>query len=491
MRFSSRQLLCGFFILLLVGVRFAHINIPIVENYNSITRQSIVASIARNFYDHGFNFFYPEINENGNGPYLFNGEMPIHSYLMALSYKLCGGVHEWASRSVSAIFSIFCLLFMYLMIRLHNQPNTAWYALILLGFSPLNLALSRSLQPEATMLMGTVGGLYFFCQYMRSERVWHLLVSAILIFIAVGTKIYNLYILLPIVFVAFQKDGWRFIIKKRYWAYLAFVCSALIWYWYMWNAGKNLDLAYTPYDVVKNRGPQDMTYFGLLFNTDRLFIFFKIFIGHLLTPIGFILFGIGLIKAKRDKNASVFYVWLLATIICMLILWRTVIDHSYYQLPLILPSAYFFGYGLMFAINDQRTRCFAAICILISACITFFALQGLYKGVYKITAEKQAIVTAGNRLDALIPKDALVVASYGSSPIQLYYANRNGWILDVQNLGEDELIRSIKKYLGLGAKYFVISRLEDLYSKPRFETYLRTNYSIIVSEKNFLIAELA
>ena len=55
--------LCG-----AVFFRVVELNLPFLESYNSIGRQSIVAAVAHNFYQYGFNFFYPQINENGHGP---------------------------------------------------------------------------------------------------------------------------------------------------------------------------------------------------------------------------------------------------------------------------------------------------------------------------------------------------------------------------------------------------------------------------------------
>src|SRR3989338_8211507 len=91
-----------FFLALLV--RVFYLNIAFVEPYNNLTRQTVVGMVARNFYQHGFNFFYPELDDNGTGPYLFNAEMPLYSYIMAIGYWLAGGVREWVARSVSVAF---------------------------------------------------------------------------------------------------------------------------------------------------------------------------------------------------------------------------------------------------------------------------------------------------------------------------------------------------------------------------------------------------
>ena len=47
---------------LAIFLRLWNLNLPFVEPYNSMTRQSMVAEIARNFYEHDFNFDFIDIN---------------------------------------------------------------------------------------------------------------------------------------------------------------------------------------------------------------------------------------------------------------------------------------------------------------------------------------------------------------------------------------------------------------------------------------------
>src|SRR3990167_680095 len=127
-------------------VRVYNLDLPFLEPYNNITRQVVVGMVARNFYHHGFNFFYPELDDNGTGPYLFNAEMPLYSYLMAIGYWLAGGVREWVARSVSVIFSMGTLFFIHAFARQIAGNRAAFFALLFAAFSPLNVALSRSIQ---------------------------------------------------------------------------------------------------------------------------------------------------------------------------------------------------------------------------------------------------------------------------------------------------------------------------------------------------------
>ena len=79
-----------------VAARLALINQPYVDHWS--WRQSDVAAIARNFFQNGFRFGYPQIDWGGNAPGYVGTEFPILPFIAALCYKLAG-VHEWFGRS--------------------------------------------------------------------------------------------------------------------------------------------------------------------------------------------------------------------------------------------------------------------------------------------------------------------------------------------------------------------------------------------------------
>jgi 4-amino-4-deoxy-L-arabinose transferase-like glycosyltransferase len=266
-----------------VGLRVWRINLPVVEPYNSIARQSIVASVARNFYEHGFNFFYPEINENGRGPYLYNAEMPFYSYLMALGYKLAGGVREGVARSVSVGFSLLTLLFLYLTARRWLGEKGAAAALAFASFSPLYLAISRSLQPESAFLAGMAGAVYFFQKYLDRDDAASFWISSLCLSFAVATKFFNAYLLLLLIYMAWRKKGPSIFTDWKNYAYVAVICASFLWYWKMWQAGEQMSLAYYPYRYIAHKA-------GAPGDVQETFVFLprflqcmKIFFAHVLT----------------------------------------------------------------------------------------------------------------------------------------------------------------------------------------------------------------
>ena len=64
-----------FLLTLALAIRLYHFDAPILGIH--AWRQSDTAAIARNFYENGFNFFYPQIDWGGSGTGYCETEFPI------------------------------------------------------------------------------------------------------------------------------------------------------------------------------------------------------------------------------------------------------------------------------------------------------------------------------------------------------------------------------------------------------------------------------
>src|SRR5216117_4395268 len=68
-----------------VAIRLTLIDQPYVDHWS--WRQSDVAAIARNFFEHGFRFGYPQIDWAGGSAGYVGAEFPILPFLAAICYK--------------------------------------------------------------------------------------------------------------------------------------------------------------------------------------------------------------------------------------------------------------------------------------------------------------------------------------------------------------------------------------------------------------------
>lgn len=454
-----------------VLVRVIHLDLPFLEPFNNYSRQSMCASVARNFYTRGFNLFYPEIDENGSGPSLYNVEMPLGSYLMAWAYKMAGGVKEGAARAVSVGFSIGFLCFLYLLVRRAASAPVARWALGFAAFSPMAVALSRSIQPDIAMLCLGTGSLYGFWLYSEKKKNWSYVLSALSLLLAVLIRPFALYFLIPILFLAFRTEGWRFLRRPRHYVYLCGVGLALLWYVRMWLMGRELQLAYEPYQY--SSATARLTFMDFV-SRQYLALPAKAVLLHLLTPLGAVVCGLGLTGGLKQKGLGFFGIWLAGTLLYLAVIWRTAVVHPYYFLPLAAPLSYFFGLGM------ERIRLGPGYLwkglrhpwvLGLVAALEVANLGYYYRLLYFVPRDRMAVVEAGSAVNRLIPADALVIAAYHTSPIQLYYCHRRGWTLSLEDSEGDQVAR-IEALRLKGAAYFVTTELDALKERVTLSAYL-------------------
>ena len=86
--------------LIAILIRSIHISQPYVDAWSY--KQGTIAMIAENFYHHGFNILYPQINWAGRAPGYIGTEFPLVPFIASLLY-IPFGVQEWVGRSVSLV----------------------------------------------------------------------------------------------------------------------------------------------------------------------------------------------------------------------------------------------------------------------------------------------------------------------------------------------------------------------------------------------------
>src|SRR6266487_852377 len=168
-----------------VATRLFLINQPYIDHWS--WRQSDVAAIARNFFENGFRFAYPQIDWAGNATGYVGTEFPILPFLAAICYKFAG-VHEWIGRSQAVIFLAVSLPFLFLLVREIFGSTAATWATFFYAFAPLNIFAGRSFMPDVPSLSLALIGLYFFLRWLENERAVLLVGATIAISLALLVK---------------------------------------------------------------------------------------------------------------------------------------------------------------------------------------------------------------------------------------------------------------------------------------------------------------
>lgn len=487
---ANNKIVLGVFLAALF-VRVYNLNLPFVEPYNNISRQSMSATVVRNLYEKGFNLLYPEIDENGPGPYLYNVEMPIYALLMAVAYLVCGGVHEAAARSVSVFFSMAMLYALYRLISHLRGDKLALYALIFASFSPMSVALARSVQPDMTMVAAGTISLYWYCLYVDTANKRFFYSSALAMLLAILSKLTAFYLIIPITYLAWSRAGVAIFKEKKNYAYIAIIALSLIWYGAMWYAGRTEGLVYSPYDYLPDEQRGSFNYLELFtYSYSKLSV--KVFCFHVLTAVGLCFFVVGLVAARKEASSRFFYVWLASVVFYILLFYPKIFIHPYYQLSAVPALAFFVARGADYAFSGSRHSPFLRnkIVLAVLSALVLVNLLYYYQGLYYIPERNQRVVEAGDRIRESTPAESLVVASFGGSPIQLYYAHRKGWAFNIKGDSAETLVRRLEDMRRKGAEYFVTTTLNELREAEEFNLYLRTRYDVIQEDDAFILVDL-
>ncbi len=479
--------------ILAVAVRLVLINQPYVDYWS--WRQSDVAAIARNFFEHGFRFGYPQIDwAGGSGGYV-GTEFPILPFLAAIYYKFAG-IHEWIGRSQSVIFFAISLPFFFLLVREIFCGTAAIWATFFYAFAPLNIFAGRSFMPDVPSLSLGIIGLYFFLRWLRDRKMAPFYLAAIAISLSILIKITSIVIAAPILYLVVgrlyqpQRPS-GFTVKRPtvYRGIAAFaaiaVLPSVVWYWH----ARQIAERFYPYHFFGAGGVRLESfswYWDIAQQTAT----------SSLTPILAILALIGLFVAPRGRFGCLFDWWLAAIVLFVLAVGYGN-RHPWYQLPLVPITAAFAGAACAFFESKISSRV-AVVALSILLAGSFAILAFLYvRPLYESSAAQ--LRDAGLELNKLTASDALIVAVDGGNPTIFYYAKRKGWHFLEQNgiyggnpKNSQRAIADLERLRRQGATHFVFTtpRFWWLESYPEFTQYLTESATLLEATPEFKIYEL-
>lgn len=105
------------------------------------------ASLAQNYFYNGFNFFYPEVNENRCEDGIVSCELPIISYCAAISYRLFGYDEFWFRLITFFVFTV-GIFALFNWIKNYSNSLISYVLIVLLCSSPILLFYANSFLPD-------------------------------------------------------------------------------------------------------------------------------------------------------------------------------------------------------------------------------------------------------------------------------------------------------------------------------------------------------
>ncbi len=393
-----------------IALRFIDINQPFVDGWS--WRQADVAAIARNYFQKGFHFAYPQIDWAGDQPGYVGTEFPILPLVAALSYQVLG-VHEWIGRTGSILFFAAALPFFFLIVRRIFGERPALYALTFFAFAPLGMMASRAFMPDLPSLSLGLIGIYFFLRWIDNQAFSTLIAASFAIAFALLIKVTTALVAAPLLFLAWQKFRWNLFRKTSLWIFaLIAILPSAIWYWHAHAIAEQ----FYPYHFFGAGG----------FRIMNAAWYSRIAIEIATTTLTSILCALavlGLLTTRSTLFAGAFRWWLAAMIVFIFVAgWGN--RHQWYQLPLVPIAAALAGAACVWLETNLRVPRSEFFVVCLAILFVGLALV-MARPFYQASAAD--LRDLGLELKQTTPPDSLIVAANYGDPTVFYYAERKGW----------------------------------------------------------------
>lgn len=458
-----------------LALRLIGLQDPLIDK--QAWRQTDTAAIARNFYEEGYTLLYPRVDWRGTTSGHVEANFPLYPFVVGLLYAVVGGAYEWVGRLVAALCSTAAAALLYLFaLRIGMDWRGALIGVLFYVLFPLSIYFGRTFMPEALMLFLSVGSLWAFARWIDGETWWGFALAAGLSALCFLVKVPTLYLGFPLVALAWERWGWRFIVKPSLWLFLVLaVVPTVLWYWHASLLFEDTGLTFG----IWNRHGYDKWDHSLLVDLGFYRTMFIRFCDSIYTPIGAFLVLAGLSLPPVHRREWVLWVWFGGLLCYLLLVPEGNRKLHYYQLPFVPVGALLAG-RVVAAVMDgggmgagwsriarnwtpvQRVFLISVLVVGVGA-YSAWAIGPYYEQPNNLQKYYKSCHLAGGIVDAKLPKDAKLVigdldenagAPYRSqSPTLLYYCHRKGWQITPDEFASAQL----DSLAAEGADYFLVA----------------------------------
>jgi len=461
-------------------LRLYKIDIPLADHHS--WRQADTAAVARNFIKTSFDFFKPQIDnfiplhlDVPNKERLFLVEPPIYNSLVAGVYSILGVDIKWA-RMVSILFSLGSAFLLYLISKRFFGEKVGLLSAFFFSVLPYNIFYSRAVLPEPMIIFLTLSMFYFCLKWLETNSAVSYLLFAISSALSFTQKSFPLFFFLPLFCLIFQKYNFSFLKQKKlYLWFLLSVLPFLLWRWW---------IGHYPQGIPGNLW---------LFNQNNIrfkgAFFYWIFaerVGKLILGYwGLPLLVLGMVL-KSKKEGLFFHAWFLSLLIFTCVFAAGNVTHDYYQIPLVPIFCIFMARGadlLLFDIPEKfsklLSRSLFVVCCLLLVAFSWYEVRGFYN-------IQSGVDLAGEAVDKLFPKEALVLTGDSNDATLLYNTNRWGWTGGYASPypNSPETIKNLTKQ---GASVYVTTKFDK---DSDFGKYMLKNFQLIDETNQYVIFKL-
>ncbi len=489
--------------------RLYNLNSPVIGVHS--WRQADTAAIARNLAEAPWGLSelwriaYPQVDWGGGG--YAESEFPLYTTLVSLVYRVLG-IHEIYARGLSVIFSLVGLYFLYKLVALCFDPSVAFWSALFYAILPLSVFYSRTVQPESLVLMGGLGGLYFFKRSLASatlsqrQRWIDLGISGGFVAIAALLKVLPIvYLGLPLLFLAAVKYRYKLFLRWELWLYaLGILGVTAAWYIHAHNIFLDTGLTFGFWSGDTNR----YSWASLLSFKYWLDILFRTMVRHFAVASFFVAL-VGL-SFRRDKAEDwMWEVGLFGSFLAGALAPTSSYVHEYYQLPVMMFGVVFigkvcarvFGSPLQQPLQQRSQQRWHRPALTAALVLTLLTGSIIYTIDYmwRENPADSKVYALAQQVRQHTPPGSKVLATTGDDPTLLYLAHRHGWMISPEAVSAERL----ETARGDGADFLVGSYeivqnyadFTDESQKATIRKLLAQQYPPVINDDRFFIAPLA
>jgi hypothetical protein len=450
-----------FFIFRLYGIT----NAPLEGG--STWRQCDGLMIARNFYEHNLNIFYPTVDVAGDKTGIVGSEFPIYNYLIYL-ISVPFGFANWYGRLINLVLSSLALLYFYKLIKRYLGEHPAFNASVILLVSQW-FAYSRVTIPDIFSASLCLMAVYFAFLFLDEGKGKHFIVFFIFALFGSLAKISAATILTVL---AIPMLNSMVPLKRKIWLTSAaggILIGVCFWYFY-WVPHINQKFGF-PNHFFMGHSFSD----GLKVLSENWREALKKLYDTPLKYTGFVAFLIGIFITIRKKKwipFAAFLVPFMAFLGIMLFSATGLIINTYYPLIAIPSMAFIGGYGLSL-VKNQKWAYFLLFIVAVEGILNQLHMFG-GQPLRAYTKLEAMLETAGSKRNDLIAINAEDV----DDPTLMFFAHRKGWNLSTTKLQDEEQLNYLRNH---NCKYIVIHKnaseskvelpLEKIYDSDTFRIY--------------------
>lgn len=464
---KKESFLLGLILLFALILRLYRVNNPVADWH--AFRQADTASVTREYVKADkIDLLRPKYQDVSNIQSGFDNlegyrmvEFPFINGGLALILKTFKGLDlVLFSRLASVFISLLTIAVLFQLIKEISGQKIALLSSFVYAVLPYSVFYSRAILPEPYFLFFSTFSIWQFYLFAKSRKFLPYSLSILGLALAALLKPFVVFLAPVYLAIIWQFRQKKFLLDPRIYL-LPIIAFAPMFTWREWI--KNFPSGVPVSDWLFNGNGIRLqpAWFRWLFY-ERIA---KLFLGY---------FGVTFLLAnllKKNKEILIYGAWWLGVLLYFIVIATGNVQHDYYQnfiLPIVAISI---ARGMIILYEKLHKKIALPIIILLFGLSIFFASKQI-AGYYNVN--NWEYIKAGQAVDQLVDKNALVIAPAMGDTQFLFQTNRRGWPIGF------ELEDKINK----GADIYVSSSY-DWEAKA-----LEKEYEVLAHTKDYIIIDL-